>query len=283
MLWDSVTSFFSDIGDFFSGKSFFELSGFIWHDLMGTASKMLLRNPTKGAYTNTWSDVSNVYTAFNVTAATLLGLFFLYGFIRDSVDIHTDMTLSRTIKVFIRLVISMNVVTLAFGWIPKFISWAQELSAGILGTRKIGFYFDGAKVYEDVSSADWGTMVAFLTSFLFFLFTVVCGFLVIFTILNRVIRIYLLAPFCGLALSTLAGGGQISQIGYSYIKTFFGYIFSALIIAMAIVISTTFIDAMSVTGSNNAIVKLLEYCLKMAAITGAVKGADTLMQKAFGL
>ena len=26
-LWDSVTGFFSDLGDFFGGKDFFEISG----------------------------------------------------------------------------------------------------------------------------------------------------------------------------------------------------------------------------------------------------------------
>lgn len=283
MLWDTVTSFFSDIGDFFSGKSFFEMSGYMWHSLMKAASSVLIKNPTKGVYESTWVNIETIYTTLNVLAGTLLVLFFLYGFIKDSVDIHAEMTLSRTFKIFIRLLISMNVVTLGFSWMPKFMLWAKNIVAAILGTKKFGFYFDGTAVYEQVSSASWGTIVAFLTSFLFFLFTVVCGFLVIFTVLNRVIKIYLIAPFCSLALSTLAGGGQISQVGYSYIKTFFGYVCSALIIAVAIVISTTFIDTISITGINNAVVKLLEYCLKMGAITGAVKGSDSLMQKAFGL
>lgn len=283
MLWNSVTSFFSDIGDFFSGKSFFEMSGYIWHDLMKAASNILLKDPTQGTYESTWADVGTIYTTLNVLTGTLLGLFFLYGFIKDSIDIHAEMTLSRTFKIFIRLIISINVVTLAFDWIPQFMLWAKNIVAAILGTKKFGFYFDGASVYQEVSSASWGTIVAFLTSFLFFLFTVICGFLVIFTVLNRVIKIYLIAPFCGIALSTLAGGGQISQVGYSYIKSFLGYVFSALLVAVAIVLSTTFINTISITGVDNAIVKLLEYCLKMGAITGAVKGADSLMQKAFGL
>ena len=64
--------------------------------------------------------------------------------------------------------------------------------------------FDGAKVYENISSADFGTMTAFLTSILFFLFTVVCGFIVVLTVLNRILKIYMIAPFAGVALSTLA-------------------------------------------------------------------------------
>ena len=66
--------------------------------------------------------------------------------------------------------------------------------------------FDGVKVYENISSADFGTMTAFLTSILFFLFTVVCGFIVVLTVLNRILKIYMIAPFAGVALSTLAAG-----------------------------------------------------------------------------
>ena len=62
--------------------------------------------------------------------------------------------------------------------------------------------FDGLKVYENISSADFGTMTAFLTSILFFLFTVVCGFIVVLTVLNRILKIYMIAPYAGVALST---------------------------------------------------------------------------------
>lgn len=63
--------------------------------------------------------------------------------------------------------------------------------------------FDGAKVYENISSADFGTMTAFLTSILFFLFTVVCGFIVVLTVLNRILKIYMIAPFAGVAFALL--------------------------------------------------------------------------------
>ena len=33
-LWDSVTGFFEDLGDFFSGKDFFECAGYAWNDMM---------------------------------------------------------------------------------------------------------------------------------------------------------------------------------------------------------------------------------------------------------
>lgn len=281
-LWDSVTGFFSDIGDFFSGKSFFELAGYLWNTLMESAGDILLKNPSKGDYAGIWSELGNIYTVLNVIATSLVVLFFLYGFLRDSVDIHSELTFDRTIKMFIRLILTANAVSFAFSWMPDFFTWAKNITEVILGTKTFGFSFDGAEIYDQIADADWGAMVAFLTSFLFFLFAAVCGFIVILTVLKRVVNIYLIAPFCAIALSTLAAGGQTSQVGYSYIRTFLGYVFSACLIAVVIVISGSFIDTFAIT-SQNAIVKLVECCVKMGAIATAVKGADSVMQKAFNL
>ena len=90
----------------------------------------------------------------------------------------------------------------------------------------------------------------------------------------------MIAPFAGVALSTLAAGGQTANVGYSYIRTFFGYVFSALLIAVVIAISASFINTVD---TENAIVRLLEYCLKMGVISSSVKMSDSVMQKAFNL
>lgn len=42
-LWDSVTGFFEDLGDFFSGKDFFECAGYAWNDMMQLASDVLTK------------------------------------------------------------------------------------------------------------------------------------------------------------------------------------------------------------------------------------------------
>ena len=260
-LWDSVTGFFSDLGDFFSGKDFFEAAGYAWNDMMKLAADVLTKNPSSGTYKDVWENISTIYTTLNVVAVSLLCIFFLYGFCRDSCDLHADLTFERT-----------------------FFTWGKNLTSAILGENKLSmiYDFDGAKVYENISSADFGTMTAFLTSILFFLFTVVCGFIVVLTVLNRILKIYMIAPFAGVALSTLAAGGQTANVGYSYIRTFFGYVFSALLIAVVITISASFINTVAID-TENAIIRLLEYCLKMGVISSSVKMSDSVMQKAFNL
>ena len=281
-LWDSVTGFFDDIGDFFSGKDFFESAGYVWNDLMNMASDILIKNPTKGTYKETWGVVKDIYTTMDAIAVSLLVVFFLYGFCRDSCDLHSDLTFDKTIKMFIRLVITTNVLSLALTWMPELLGWGKKLTKAILGDNEMGFTFDGAKAYEYISDGDFGAMTAFLTSILFFLFTCVCGFMVVITVMNRILKIYMIAPFAGIALSTLAAGGQTAQVGYSYIKTFIGYVFSALMIAVIIAISSSFIDSITID-TENGIVRLVEYCLKMGAISSSVKMTDNVVSKAFGL
>ena len=87
-LWDSVTGFFSDLGDFFSGKDFFETAGYAWNDMMKLAADVLTKNPSSGTYKDVWENISTIYTTLNVVAVSLLCIFFLYGFCRDSCDLH---------------------------------------------------------------------------------------------------------------------------------------------------------------------------------------------------
>ena len=116
---------------------------------------------------------------------------------------------------FIRLIITSNVMSMALTYMPKFFTWENNLTSAILGENKLSmvYDFDGAKVYERISSADFGTMTAFLTSILFFMFTVVCGFIVVMTVLNRILKIYMIAPFAGVSVSSLAAGGQTANVG----------------------------------------------------------------------
>ena len=193
-LWDSVTGFFEDLGDFFSGKDFFECAGYAWNDMMKLATDVLTKDPSSGTYQDVWDNISTIYTTLNVIAVSLLCIFFLYGFCRDSCDLHADLTFERTIKMFIRMIITSNVMSMALTYMPKFFTWGKNLTSAILGENKLSmvYDFDGAKVYERISGADFGTMTAFLTSILFFLFTVVCGFIVVMTVLNRILKIYMI-------------------------------------------------------------------------------------------
>lgn len=273
-----------DLLDFFSGKAFYEVGGLFWGELLKASSDILTADPSGAKYKDIWSTISSIYTTMNVIAAALLTLFFLYGFCRDSVDLHSDLTFDKTIKLFIRLIITSNLLSALLTIMPKLFSYASSLSNALLEKKNLSYalQFDGAKVYEDIVSCDYGVLTTTLTGILFLVFCVVCGGVIALTVFGRLLRIYMIAPFAGIAISTLAAGGRVSDVGYSYIKTFFAYTFSILLISVVIVIAKSFIHSISFN-TNNGMLVLLEYCLKMAALSGSVKMADTQIQKAFGL
>ena len=209
-------------------------------------------------------------------------MFFVYGYCRESVDLKSNMTFVTVIKMMFRLVVVANVMSLALTMMPKLFRCARLFAEVISGDKDYGFFFDGAKIYEDISSGNNGVMLCFITSIVFFFFTLACAFFLIQPILLRTMKVYMLAPFCGIALSTIAAGGQVSQTGYAYVRSFLGTVFSAALIAVVLSLSSNFIQTISIK-SEEAIVRMLVYCLKMSTISASVKTVDSLMQKAFNL
>lgn len=272
----------SNLGDFFSGEAFFESAGYIWNALLKMANSILTDNITTGEYEEIWQRVKSLYVTFNALSCTLLVLFFLYGYCRDSFDIKGNINFITAMKLMIRLAVTTNAMSFALTMMPKLFRIARLLAKLISGDEAYGFFFDGAKIYEDISSGNNGVMLCFITSIVFFFFTIACGFFLVQPVLLRMMKLYMLAPFCGIALSTMAAGGQVSQTGYSFIRSFLGTVFSAVLIALTLSLSSSFIDTISVK-TEEAIVRLLIYCLKMTSISASVKTVDSLMQKAFNL
>mgnify|MGYP006939713262 FL=1 len=278
----SIFDTISNLGDFFSGEAFFESAGYIWNALLKVANSLLTANITRDEYAEIWQKVKSLYTTFNALSSTLLVLFFVYGYCRESVDLKSNMTFITVIKMMFRLVVVANVMSLALTMMPKLFRCARLLAELISGDKDYGFFFDGAKIYEDISSGNNGVMLCFITSIVFFFFTLACAFFLIQPILLRTMKVYMLAPFCGIALSTIAAGGQVSQTGYAYVRSFLGTVFSAALIAVVLSLSSNFIQTISIK-SEEAIVRMLVYCLKMSTISASVKTVDSLMQKAFNL
>lgn len=93
------------------------------------ASDVLTKNPAKGTYKDVWESISTIYTTLNVVAVSLLCVFFLYGFCRDSCDLHTDLTSIRRLKC-LSAGYYTNVLSMALTYMPKFFSWGKESDTG---------------------------------------------------------------------------------------------------------------------------------------------------------
>ena len=77
---------------------------------------------------------------------------------------------------------------------------------------------------------------------------------------------YMLIPFASIALSTIAGGGEIARTGYAYIKTMLVYAFEIVLMAVVLAIAGSFLMGSSVLDSGDNL-QLVYVCLLYTSIT----------------
>lgn len=240
---------------------------------------LLAVNPTKGTYKGAYGTVTKLYTTFSAIGVSLMVLFFVYGFCRDSFDVKADLTLNSSIKEYIRLVIVSNLIANFITLVPKLYSWAITM---LLATKKEADMFDAEKISASIEETiPFGDVGAWLFCILFFFVTLACCCIMIFATLGRFLNLFIILPFATIALSTIAGGGNLSHTGFSYIKTTLTYIFEIVIMGIVLSLSGTFLSSVSLSEDGSMI--MIEVIAKMLTITAAYKGSENICRKAFGL
>lgn len=254
----------------------------LWNATIESVYAMLGADPSSGSYRVAWELVEKLYITFSAIGSTLLVLFFLWGYCRDVIDIRQDVSLTSTIKIFIRLIIATNVFTYAIDWMPKLFSWAISL-LGITGQSAVTI--NAHKLTAEINATGWGFLTRYLFTWVFFLVVAVCCLVIIISCIGRFIKLYAIVPLATIALSTLAGGGAIAQTGYAYIKTFLTYTFEIVVIGIVLAVSGAFISASSFfdAHSSSSFLIIMEATLKVVAVTAAVKGSEMTIRKALNL
>lgn len=264
-----------------STDKFIETALELFNSTMSLLYDLLSINPTKGDYKGAYGTVSKLYTTFSAIGVSLMVLFFVYGFCRDSFDVKADLTLNSSIKEYIRLVIVSNLIANFITLIPKLYSWAITM---LLATKKEADMFDAEKVGASIEEGiGFGDVGAWLLSILFILVTLACCCIMIFATLGRFLNLFIILPFATIALSTIAGGGNLSHTGFSYIKTTLTYIFEIVIMGVVLALSGTFLSSVSIGTEDKPLLIMVEVIAKMLTITAAYKGSENICRKAFGL
>lgn len=276
----------SDFGGMFQGKPFYWMATNAWDYIVSNALKLLCKNPAKGRYRDIWATLTGLYDGLEILAAALLAIFFLYGFCRDSVDIHQEMSFERSIKLFFRLIVASNLMDMGCRCLKKVLTWGKWLTDWICGGVNtyaiMGENWDGDSLYGMVHKSVNVAFPETIFGLIFLIFTVACAIGIFIVVMNRILRIWIITPFFGLAISTLAAGGQAAQTAYAYIRAYLGHIGSALLIAVAVRIGSSFISLIDFSTDSGWLMLCL-MMLKMTALTAAVKMADSTVQKAFNL
>ena len=275
-----------------------------WNACISVAYKFLLKNPRRG-FGGGWDMVTGeIYMVMETLAASLLVLYFVLGWLRESVDIRNNFTLENMFRFFVRFAIAGAMVTSAV----SFAAGISDISVAVVAQcaqvqvqdGDPGDVFAAVRVaIEDDEDDGGGTLmvcglVCLLASLVGMAVILICGVNIIITVMSRVFRLLLCIPFAPVAFSGFAGGQEFSQMGIAWLKAFTGYAFEAVVIAVALSLTLSMFGDMSIMDGlahdtttayyvGYALLMVVNCCLPMTACCACVKGAETVVRKCLGL
>ncbi|MCD8397644.1 MAG: type IV secretion system protein [Lachnospiraceae bacterium] len=266
----------------------------VWKGSGSIALQYAQKDPM--SVSNAWGTVTgSIYSTMLSVAAALAVLFFVLGWLNESIDIRTNFTLESMFRFFVRYVITasliVNSLTLATGITRCATALVSTLSAEVESEDADGL-FDEMKEELESSDADGGTwlaygIVAMIGGVIGGLVIIVCAVQLILSVLSRLFKMLLCIPFAPVAFAGFAGGREFSQSGIAWLKTYVGYCLEAVVIILAIDISYGLFQDTSAFGSVSGVVGVVlgicEYCLPMITACACVKGADTVVRRCLGL
>lgn len=274
---DAVTRYF----EIHSGNGYFYNIGiYIWNWAMSIMG--LLTSTTPQSFSSeAWTYTTTTVLDFSMgIAAALLNIFYLIGIIRLS----TNLKEAFTLEVFVDSIIKVLLGNLLI----------------LNGKDLIVIMFDIASVSAnafllDVTSfsqtdVDVGSiMFNFVFGIIFMIVCLVCAAMIFLTLYNRYLWLYMLVAVYPFAFSTLPGGRGINNTASAWTRTFLSKTLEIVVIAIAVSIASKMcmsIDFGTMEGlaaGLDGAIQTIQSMATMIILTGAVKGTDLFMRRAFGL
>ena len=267
------------------------LAGYsVWKKCCKITTDYLKVSPVTGGG-NAWSIVTgNLFNISMGIAASLSILFFVIGWLNESIDVRNNFTLENMFRFFIRYIITATLIVNSLALVRGTVDCSTALVSVVNVSSSS---MTGTEVEDDdANGTQWlGTGIISMIAGLFGgIVILVCGVQLILAVLSRLFKMYLCIPFGPVALSSFAGGHTISQTGISWIRTLLAYALEAVVIAIAIRISFglfadggSMVSSEGASGALGAILTIVEYCLPMITACACVKGAEATVRRCLGL
>ena len=273
----------------------------VWERCCRAAVSYLAVNP-QSAGGNAWATVTgSIFSLSLGMAASLSVLFFVIGWLHESVDVRNNFTLENMFRFFIRYVITATLIVNCLSLVTGVTDTAAALTGTVAASESSMAGEGVVNVFttvkdqmesEEAGGTAWlGTGIISMIAGLFGgIVIMVCAVQLVLSVLTRLFKLYLCIPFGPVALSSFAGGQILSQTGISWIKSFLGYALEAVVMALAIRISfalfadgAVFSASRGMAGITGAILTIVEYCLPMITACACVKGAEVTVRRCLGL
>lgn len=270
----------------------------MWKSCSTVTMEYIKKSPM--SETNAWTIVTGpIYSLSLGIAASLAVLFFVMGWLRESIDIRNNFTLENTFRFFVRFAITASLIVNSL----TLVNGITECATVVVGTMNVklqdveadDLFADLRAAIEEDESADGGTWLAIgfgsmIGGLLGGLVIIVCAVSLVLSVLSRLFKLLLCIPFAPVAFAGFAGGAEFSQTGIAWLRSFIGYALEAVVIALAISISFGLFQDANLFGTAGTKVNMVtliqqicEYCMPMITACACVKGAEMTVRRCLGL
>lgn len=227
------------------------------------------------------NSIQDIYSWFLSAGLVLLNLFCLVGFCRQASRLRENVTVEMWIELFIKTLVGNGLMVCGLDILQSFLGVATAASNLFLSSSDV-------QVVPD--NIDAGAVLAYiLLGILFVLASIVCGLMIVVTVLTRILNIYILSCIMPVAASTLAGGGEVERAGWAWFKAFLANCFSIVIIALVFRLGGFFNHVLQqwAIGEENGwfdgFISILASAVYMVFLTASIRGSEGLLKRAFDL
>lgn len=263
----------------------------VWKSCADAVLRYSTQDPTSMG--TVWTNVSRIYNLFLGIGASLLTLYFVIGWLRESIDIRNNFSLENIFRFFIRLALTASALTNALSLIQS-VMRLSALLAGEVGMT-ITSNYSTRDIFKPIVEGVEGVellgvgFLCLIGGLIGMMIIAVCGVVIILSVLTRFFKIFMCIPFAPPALASFAGGQGLSQTGVAWIKTFIGYCLEVVVIALALMLAFSFFAGgnnfftASRDGFSGVVLGILNICMPMLTAVACVKGAESILRKTLGL
>ncbi|MCD7825104.1 MAG: hypothetical protein LUH14_03965 [Clostridiaceae bacterium] len=235
-----------------------------------------------------WSAVEAFETAFEMLGGMLATIFWVIGFIQESVDPKGELRLEVIMRMLIKIVITdalvcgaYSVVTDLFGCVTYIIGESEVSSA-----KDILPEFPEKLTTAITELGFGGQIVVLVFSLVFVLAMWAAGAAILYTAFIRFFKILIGIPYGAIANATIAGSREMSHSAINYWKFMFTEIMSAVTMIIALKIYSEVVGSGTIaifevtdTGMVYVLLFMLQNVFLVFTCSSCIKGAGDLTRR----
>lgn len=260
-----------------------------WNDKIALVFELLGQSPTEFKGGGPWRVISDIEPIFVGVGSSLVVLFFVIGFYSESIDVKEEIRFETVLRMLMRLGIAEWLVANNVTIMKAFFQSVGTLVGLITnsGTTKLKIPQEQQDIIEGLGFGE--SLLMMILAVIIALVIIFCGFMIVYTVYFRFLKILVIVPFGAIAFSTTSGNRMVSHTAVTYAKHFLAVLLEAVTMALAIIVCNAFLNAGLPTFTSDyadwtkALMYMCELTFSVAMTVGSVKGAQSLTSKMLGL